>query len=129
MNNVIDEWQVYTWTFCGLYIVLDEVVWDVDGEVLQSPSQVHKLLSNKHHVLVLHIEVVRLLTDGILDQVHLDFLCSIEYYIEGQGVHRCVPVKIYQIDVRIFPFYNKYEYKSTTQKMSVWQIIKIQNTL
>lgn len=76
--------------------VLDQVVGDVDGEVLHPPSQVHQLLADEHHVLVLHVEVVRLFTDGALDQVLRNFLCPIEYHIEGQGVHRCIPDKIKQ---------------------------------
>lgn len=83
-----------TWTLCGLDKVLDEVVGDVDGEVLHPPSQVDQLLADEHHVLILHVEVVGLFTDGVLDQVHQNFLCPIEYHIEGQGVNRCVSDKI-----------------------------------
>lgn len=84
--------------------VLDQVVGDVDGEVLHPPSQVDQLLADEHHVLVLHVEVVRLLTDGVLDQAHLNFLCPIEYHIEGQGVHRCVSDKIRKTHYNVLHF-------------------------
>lgn len=102
--------------------VLDQVVGDVDREVLHPPSQVDQLLADEHHVLVLHVEVVRLFTDGALDQVLRNFLCPIEYHIERQGVHRCVSDKIRKTHYNVYNLLHVVVFFSFTHGLDAWNL-------